>query len=233
MLSTVNERFLDGGRSLENQLYAALAWVFGSYWQNFKDVADDALAKYTAINILVVLLVCPPLYLMGVFVVLGEEIAWARWRLAQPRRELLSEEVIAERREFKLRRDEVQALPKMRPRALTLRSDGGRPTLTEEARGRDRRRVGQKTVDQLGKCDFWKLPFEVREKIWKYAVGGNHVHVLKRRRRWGSVYCPAQDPADPTHRDFCTRREGDGCHVVSAWPVDMKPLALLVSCRQM
>ncbi|KAF2449622.1 hypothetical protein P171DRAFT_440108 [Karstenula rhodostoma CBS 690.94] len=213
----------------------AMRWAFDAHWRNLKDRFEGFVHRYWAVEVVAIILALlsffPVFYILGVFVVAGEEFVEAigklRWRLSQPRRHLLSETEVAKRRETKLKRDEVKALPKMRPRALTLRSDDGTPALKDELRTHDRSRVKQNTVDQLGACDLWRFPFEVRETIWKYAVGGNHVHIVKRRQRWGSVYCPAKDPTDPVHRDFCTRRDEDGYHVMSAWPTDTKPLALL------
>lgn len=221
---------------------SALKWAFDPHWRKLKDCIRGFVSRHWTIQIAVVVVVLVPfallLYVMGVFVVSGEEVVEMigifrdrlRRRLSEPRRHLLSEKEIAKRREAKSRRDDLKPLPKMRPRALTLRPDGASK---EESHTRYRSRVKQKTVDQLGACDLWRFPFEVREAIWKYAVGGNHVHIVKRRQRWGSVYCAAKDPTDPVHRDFCTRRDTDGYHVMSAWPTDTKPLALLVSCRQM
>ncbi|KAL5387842.1 hypothetical protein DPSP01_003240 [Paraphaeosphaeria sporulosa] len=239
-LSTVDDRVLESGSVPFRLLDSAIKWAFDAHWRNFKNFIHDVVNKHFAIELVVFFVVLPPLalllYTVGVVVVAWEEVVVAaklvrRWA-SEPRRHLLSEKTIAKRRQMKARRDEVKALPKMRPRALTLHSDGGSPVFEEELHTLGRSRVKQKTVDQLGTCDLWKIPFEVREAIFRYAVGGNHVHIVKRRQRWGSVYCPAKDPTDPVHRDFCTRRDKDGYHVMSAWPKDTRPLALLVSCRQ-
>jgi hypothetical protein len=240
-LSIASDRLLYGGSDVIIVVDSAMNWAFGSYWQKFESWISGVCSTHPNVEIVLFLLVILPLlmqcYLVGVFVVAWEEGVWAMEKLrrwwSQPGRTLLREREIAKRKKMRLVRDEVEALPKMRPRALTLRSDGRSPAFKEESRSHDGSHVRQRTVDQLEACELWRFPFEVREQIWKYAVGGNHVHIVKRRQRWGSVYCPAKDPTDPVHRDLCTRRDEDGYHVTSAWPRDMRPLALLVSCRQM
>lgn len=221
---------------------SALRWALDSYWRESKSRISDYLRAHTHVETVVLVLGLLPLalllYIMGAFVVVVEEcvevLARLRWWWSQPRRHLLKAEEIRKRRETRvLGRDEVKALPKTRPRALTLRSDGISPAFEQQPGSRVQNRVRQRTVDQLQACSLWRFPFEVREVIFKYAVGGNHVHIVKGRGRWGSVYCPAKDPIDPAHRDFCVRRDDDGYYAKSAWPKDMKPLALLVSCRQM
>jgi hypothetical protein len=235
-----NRLFYSGGFTI-GLLDSAVNWAFGSYWLKFESWTSELCSAHPYVDIAVSVLVLLPLAMqccfVGVFVVAGEECWWLmkkvmRW-WSQPRRTLLIEKEIAERKKKRLVRDEVNALPKMRPRALTLRSDGALPAFTEGMCSHDGSYVRQRTVDQLQACKIWRFPFEVREQIWKYAVGGNHVHIVKRRQRWGSVYCPAKDPTDPIHRDLCTRRDDDGYCLTSAWPRDMRPLALLVSCRQM
>lgn len=240
-LRTTNDRLLEGGGMVLFGMDAALEWVFRSYWREPKSACKAYLDRHENVEIALVLLLFVPvfafLYVAGVFVVAGEEVvsgvSRAMWWLRQPRRRLLTKEERNERWQRKKERDEGEALPKMRPRALTLMADDCSAIFKEESRSHGRSRVKQRTVDQLASCEFWKLPFEVREVIWKYAVGGNHVHVVKGRGRWTSVYCPAKDPTDPVHRDFCVRRDDAGFYVKSAWPRDMRPLALLVSCRQM
>ncbi|KAF2193748.1 hypothetical protein K469DRAFT_745230 [Zopfia rhizophila CBS 207.26] len=177
-----------------------------------------------------------------------------------PPRNLLSEKEIEERRKKREERNLVKPLPAKRPRALTLGGDEMEKTLETEAmlrtdavemnrppteaekkKGQKKSRhlvqsetvVRQTTVDQLSKCDFWKLPFEIREQIWKYAVGGHHIHILKRKGRLGNAYCPATDSTDPDRRDFCCLpKDENGFTVPTAWPRDTRPLGLMMSCRQ-
>lgn len=173
-------------------------------------------------------------------------------------RHLLKPEEIARRKGMRRLRDGVRDLPERRKRRLTLgerRADmedkleteqepHAEPTAEEQRKHskKTRRRypggvsgsVEQITIDQLGKSVFWRLPFEVREEIWKYAVGYHHIHIVHRRGRLGNVYCPADDPTDPLRRDLCLEtRDEQGFYRPTAWPRDMRPLSLLLSCRQM
>lgn len=103
-----------------------------------------------------------------------------------------------------------------------------------QKRIRRQKNVAQKTIDQQGICRLWKLPPEIRALIWMHAIGGGHVHIVKRKLRLGNLYCPASDPTDPVHRDLCSaKKDPNGFHTLTAWPLDRRPLSLLVTCRQM
>lgn len=125
---------------------------------------------------------------------------------------------------------EVKELPRMRERNLTLvlGSDVIKPM--EADRDYGDAPVQQKTIDQLDTCQFWRLPPDVRERIWRYAVGNGYVHIVRRKHRLRSVYCPAKNPTDPLRRDLClSNRDGQGYHVPAAWPPHDRSLSLLGS----
>ena len=192
--------------------------------------------KYLEFTLVVVLL--PPylatFYTMAAMSWLYDQSYETVYEIEEPRRELLTRGEIAKRVAKREERDAVKTLPVARPRALTLRSNHGNLGFENHQEDTTRKTKGlrQSTIDQLGYCDLWRLPFEVRELIWKYTVGGNHIHIVKVKGRLGSVYCPAEDPTDPLRRDLCTKMGKQGLYEKSAWPRDLRPLALLVSCRQ-
>jgi hypothetical protein len=195
-------------------------------------------------------------------IITGLELAWrwvqdlpskcaTKWSGRHP----LSNEEIRERMRERRERYAVRQLPPTRPRRLTL---GEKPeemrdefeaeqgTMNDEGASTQRDKkyehsyaglpttgVEQRTVDQLGKSPLWRFPPEVREKIWEYTVGGHHIHIVRRRGRLGNVYCPLPDPTDPARRDICLdTRDKKGFYKPTAWPIDMRPLSLLLSCRQ-
>lgn len=167
-------------------------------------------------------------------------------------RHLLTDQEIARRREQRIVRNSVKRLPRMRPRALTLSRedvvpvnvsvDGTMPLLVSPVPLTFNHghvpgiQVPRVLVDQLGHCTLWKLPLEVREVIWKYAVGNNDIHIVPRKGRLGNVYCPrgSGDNCDWERRDLCTyKRDKENFWLPTAWPRDARPLALLMTCRQM
>ena len=178
-----------------------------------------------------------------------------RWR----ERHLLKPEEVARRKREREARYAVRDMPRKRKRRLTLGErkvairdelevEPGVATVPDPGNyrvvGAKKKRklvygctateTGQLTIDQLGKSHFWRFPFEIREMIWKYAVGGHHIHIVRRRGRLGNVYCPADDPTDPLWRHLCLEtRDEHGFYKPTAWPVDVRPLSLLLSCRQM
>lgn len=179
-----------------------------------------------------------------------KKFVWWVFERSRERRQAKEREKIAEAKKW---RNAVEPLPRVRPRALTLHSRVPLPEKglaaqdasfsAQKKTGRKRREipcaieprvVKQTTTDQLGNCDLWKLPYEVREEIWKYAVGGHHIHIVRRKGRLGNVYCPAEEPLDPLRRDLCIlKRDEQGYYRPTAWPKDARPLALMLSCRQM
>jgi len=194
------------------------------------------------------------LIIAGEWVVKQAKWCAKRWR----ERNLLTPEELSSRKRARAARDAVREFPRKRNRRLTmgerrvairdeleaapeswpLFTAGGhmRRTLMNSKRvyGGKATVFEQLTADQLGKSHFWRFPFEVREKIWRYAVGGHHIHIVRRRGRLGNVYCPADDPTDPLRRDLCLEtRDEHGFHRPTAWPQDIRPLSLLLSCRQM
>jgi hypothetical protein len=185
----------------------------------------------------------------------GERAKWCAktWR----ERNLMKPDEIARRRKEREARYAVREFPRQRKRRLTMGErkvairDDVEPApqkqivMTSEGTGTRTKKkakrgyagmatvVQQRTVDQLGKSHLWRFPFEVREKIWQYAVGGHHIHIVRRRGRLGNVYCPADDPTDPMRRDLCLdTRDEHGFYKPTAWPRDVRPLSLLLSCRQ-
>lgn len=150
---------------------------------------------------------------------------------------------ITTRREKRRQRNAIIPLPKTRVRALTI---GDPHLLVGEEKTRvikhvskgkksKERQLHQWTTDHLGVSRLWNLPFEIREQIWKYVgLCGHHVHIVRRKKRLASVYCPAKDPTSPSRRDLCLlTRDRDGFHKRTAWPPHPGPMSLLLTCRQM
>ncbi|KAJ4295176.1 hypothetical protein N0V90_007186 [Kalmusia sp. IMI 367209] len=238
---TMLDRAEIGGHFLRSKVSAGMSRLFGWRWWHLKARISNFFYEHRSVESAVLCIVGPPMVV--VFFTLAAFI-WAfeicerrrRWFLEwidgllyEPPRELLDPEEEGRRIAARKERDRMKALPLVRPRSLTLRSGDA---FREDVGAHDGRRVRQKTVDQLGACELWRFPFEVRELIWKNVIGGNHIHIMKKRGRLGSVYCPAKDPKDPAHRDFCIRRDEKGFYMPTAWPMDMRPLALLLTCRQ-
>ncbi|CAI6325313.1 unnamed protein product [Periconia digitata] len=94
--------------------------------------------------------------------------------------------------------------------------------------------IHQTTIDQMKTCQLWRLPPEIRALIWMFVVGGGHVHIVRTQKRLVGVYCPAKDPTDPLHKDLCVSKmdKYDYYHDPSPWPMDRRPLSLLLTCRQ-
>lgn len=213
--------------------------VFGMRYYSMRDRVYEVFAAHNYLGLIFTLVLKPPYlaicWMLALTDWLYDQFHETVYEIEEPRRELLTEEEIAKRAAKRRERGAAKALPLVRPRALTLLSRGG--TIDFEnlkvGSGKGKKQPKQSTIDRLGYCDFWRLPFEVRELIWKYTIGGNHVHIVKWRGRLGSVYCPAEHPTDPIRRDLCTRMGKQGVYEKSAWPRDTRPLALLVSCRQM
>ncbi|KAF2465612.1 uncharacterized protein BDR25DRAFT_85496 [Lindgomyces ingoldianus] len=174
-------------------------------------------------------------------------------KFVQPPRDLLKPKEVLERGYRRKLRDGVKPLKLNRRRALTLVS--GEPETKSSTSGcsstpmegqqekkwnkkpdallRTEKALPQSTIDQLGTCEFYKLPFEIRELIWKYAVGGHFIHITRKKGRLSNVYCPAKDPTNPDRRDICLlSRDHHGFYVPTRWPRDMRPLALIMTCRQ-
>ncbi|KAF1957031.1 hypothetical protein CC80DRAFT_504127 [Byssothecium circinans] len=223
-------------------------------WRDFKKAARNWFKRHPLIKKMSVLIIIPPcfiLYYTSVAIFWVYESLEQGWR--EPKRWLLKEEEIRRRKEQREKRDSIKILPTRRPRALSLAAGGTRVecgveipvemsvrSVAEESKGKRREEnvvvkkvEEQRIVDQLGTCQLWKLPFEVRQQVWKYAVGGNHIHIMRRKGRLGNVYCSADDPTDPIRRDLClSTRDENGCYIPTAWPRDTYPLALLSICRQ-
>ncbi|KAF2259738.1 hypothetical protein CC78DRAFT_620782 [Lojkania enalia] len=204
------------------------------------------------------IVICSPL--VAVYLVAKscrKGIQWAMTKydetFVQPPRKLLKEDEISNRRLERRARNAVKALPSVRPRALTLNSKGvmdmdNPGTISPPANKKNLRDTGhakepavspreetvqQITTDQVGACDFYSLPYEIRQIIWRYTLGGHHIHIVKRKGRLGNVYCAANDPMSPDHRDLCTQsRDNHGFYIPTSWPQDARPLSLITSCRQ-
>ena len=147
----------------------------------------------------------------------------------------------------------VRPLSSVRPRTLTILSSnvGNGPDVVNQEEGRlesttktrsnmqnrhtfARQSIHQTTIDQFGVCTLYRLPFEIRQMIWQYSIGRNHIHIVRRRRRLGHVVCPASDPTDPNRRDLCSLTlDPERFYVPTAWPLDSRLLSLIRSCRQM
>ncbi|KAF2021074.1 hypothetical protein BU24DRAFT_14337 [Aaosphaeria arxii CBS 175.79] len=161
----------------------------------------------------------------------------------RPSRQLLEPQEIESRRAKREARYRARPLPRFRERAMTLDSNGGLSLVAAPVTGRkegETRRVvhslasvRQTTTDQLGVCDLYIFPYEIREMIWQYALGGHHIHIVKRKGKLGSIYCPANGALDLDHTDLCClSRDQRGYHTATGWPSHARPLSLLGSCRQ-
>jgi hypothetical protein len=64
-------------------------------------------------------------------------------------------------------------------------------------------------------CSLLKLPFELRELIWREYLGGRTIHLLDRTHRW------------------CRSREPDMCDVPMHGSGGTNPMSLFLTCRQM
>ncbi|KAF1969540.1 hypothetical protein BU23DRAFT_601496 [Bimuria novae-zelandiae CBS 107.79] len=230
------QRASDSGSVIHSWYCSVMAWLLCGQWPRIRRHISDFCSKHPIVEIALHLLILPPVLVLFYAAAAVDWIFEACQVVPanEPGVDLLKEHEIRRRVKKRGIRDSVKELPLVRHRALTLRSgqvdcDDG---LKEKVPDRGGKRVDQRTVDQLGTCALWRFPLEVRECIWKYVVSGNHIHIVKRRGRLGNVYCSAQDPTDPVHRDFCARSDEQGFYVPSAWPRDRRPLALLVSCRQ-
>lgn len=146
-----------------------------------------------------------------------------RWRSREKNKKILA--VNAERKRARETREAVKPLPSIRSRALSLLPQA------EEIGRSDSTYNSQEMANPQVSFRLRELPFEIRSMIWKYAVGGNHIHIVKKRGRLGNVYCSAKNPEDPVRRDLCVGRDGRGFYKPSAWPVDLRPLSLILSCR--
>ncbi|OCK84925.1 hypothetical protein K432DRAFT_439645 [Lepidopterella palustris CBS 459.81] len=156
----------------------------------------------------------------------------ARWFWEPP--QLLTDE---EKEALYLKRREAsrpKALPKTRLRALTLPLPVFVPDPEPPMRASKREKlVQQVTIDQLESCTLFKLPLELRTIIWTYTLGGNHIHILKKRRRLGNTYCPSEDAEQVGRRDMCVLSKDErGFCRSTAYPEKAWPLALISSCRQ-
>lgn len=161
-----------------------------------------------------------------------------RKNFARRSRDIPTPREVETRTEKKRSKNAVKPLPKVRPRTLTLTKHGTDWTTQQQMEWRKKKNFHveqrQETIDQLGKCDFYKFPFEIREQIWKYAFGGHHIHIVKKKGRLGNIICPAGDPTNPNWRDLCVmQRDEDGFCKPSAWPPDIRLLSVVGSCRQM
>jgi hypothetical protein len=211
--------------------------------------------KESDIVLLLYVILTSPLWLpLGLLEYIYLWVVWLHMINNQPSRDLLRPTDIEMRIEERRLRDAVRTLPTLRHRALTLRHSitenmtipsvskieevaPEEKTLNKEGKKKIDVQSGdskQVTKDQLGTSIFYRLPFEVREIIWAYAVGRHHIHIVKRRGRLGNVYCPADDPTDVKRRDVCLHsRDWNGFYRPTAWPVDVRPLSIIGSCRQM
>lgn len=167
-------------------------------------------------------------------------------RFVQPPRELLSPKQIIERTNKRNERDSIKTLPARRARRLTIGSiaEKKREECAPEKRPKKNRwrrhqpsaplvSIEQSTINQVGFCDFYKLPYEIREVIWQYAIGDHHIHIVRRKGRLGNIYCPSTDPLDIDRRDICCEpRDKKGMYRATAWPMRIQPMSLIGSCRQ-
>ncbi|KAF2110739.1 hypothetical protein BDV96DRAFT_199100 [Lophiotrema nucula] len=167
-------------------------------------------------------------------------------KVVNPRLGIINMNEIEERKKRREERDGVKRLPGLRARRLSLGSagdefsrEGGWQKKNDHRSKKPRtyptkeEAVQQSTFHQGQDCHLYRLPYEIRDLIWQYALGGHHIHIVKRRGRLGSVYCPAEDPLDDSRKDLCLLSRNDaGFYTPTAWPPDVKPLGLLRSCRQ-
>lgn len=227
------------------------------YWKSFKEKVGDWGERHEELlTILWDILVSPVVLVLYILIYVAPRFSWLRTKydnITQQPIKILRWQERKERAERRKRRYAGEPLPKIRPRTLTLGSPGleskDNPVVAKPQRApkRVRRRMwdrrsvnarpsilGRFTVDQLGKCEFYKLPFEIRELVWKYIIGYHHIHIVKRKGKLGNIYCPVEDPIDPDRRDVCLlSRDMDGFYRPTAWPMDIRPLSLIASCRQM
>ncbi|KAF2493187.1 hypothetical protein BU16DRAFT_563365 [Lophium mytilinum] len=126
--------------------------------------------------------------------------------------------------------DSVKGKPQRESTMDSFRSKPRRQSTIDSLKSKSRKEPV--TVDQLGKSGLWKLPFELRTTIWKYALGGNYIHILKKRGRLGHAYCPAKHPEVFPRVDRCSYPMKDGFSVTTAFPFRQKPLGLISTCRQ-
>ncbi|KAF2812495.1 uncharacterized protein BDZ99DRAFT_569164 [Mytilinidion resinicola] len=126
--------------------------------------------------------------------------------------------------------DGVKEKPKRQSTMDSLKSKPTRQSTIDSLKSKFRNE--SVTIDQLEKSGLWKLPFELRTTIWKYALGGNYIHILKKRGRLGHAYCPAEHPEEFARVDKCSYPLKDGFSVSTAFPFRTKPLGLISSCRQ-
>ncbi|KAF2735276.1 hypothetical protein EJ04DRAFT_511840 [Polyplosphaeria fusca] len=181
-----------------------------------------------------------------------------KWLMEYPmervrkQKERVKREKADERAANLVARDGVKPLPRVRNRGLTLGSTESQsplqasgPDVFEVSPEKSRRRrkramvqegmkeISQRTIEQTGTSALFNLPYEVRDLIWTYAVGGHDIHIVRRRGRLGNVYCAAEHPLPPDFRDLCClSRDQEGYYLPTAWPRDLKPLGLALTCRQ-
>ena len=121
-------------------------------------------------------------------------------------------------------------LPKSRARSLTLRLSP--PAAHGKAKKKDV--TAQRTIDQLESSILYRLPLEIRIMVWEHALGGNHVHITRKRKRLGHAICPNPNLAIEGGKELCTAtRDGYGFWRATEYPKKMSPLSLLKTCRQM
>lgn len=75
-----------------------------------------------------------------------------------------------------------------------------------------------------------KLPPEVRNMIWKEAMGGRTIHLWYRKKKFGNLrcVCPSEDPKEWNYQNRCRLR---------CWRQEQSSekemLGLVLSCRSM
>lgn len=113
-------------------------------------------------------------------------------------------------------------------RALTLRHERDRIDGDSPTRG-----PSGKVLDQSA-SRLMRLPFELRQMIYRAAVGDTTMHMVLKQNRLGYIRCQAANDRNcPIDYDLC--------HVWSVFanlpaqppPTDNDILPLLLSCRQM
>jgi hypothetical protein len=128
--------------------------------------------------------------------------------------------------------DSVKQAPTRQPTLESLENKPRRASTVDKLKSKFRKEEPI-VVDQLDKSILWKLPLELRTTIWKYALGGNYIHILKKKGRLGHAYCPAEHPEEFERMDKCSYPKDHGYSVSTVFPVRTKPLGLISSCRQM
>lgn len=93
----------------------------------------------------------------------------------------------------------------------------------------------QRTRDQSQSIFFARLPLDVRLMIYKDAIGGHDIHIIRLNRRLGHVVCWQPDRKNPWKHKCLGRTHDDGFYIepLEGSPAPPKIISLIKACRQM